>query len=151
MDIIPFLYTLLFACWLSISFYFNNQYWHKTLLQSINFFITAHALYLIYSLWQWFSFFKQFLHVNQSINWDLVFSIPVIQTIGLCFLPLLFFIPFFRLNKYISIGIWVFIGWCFYNRFNYYFFSFHKVALCISIFISISAVFGLIDLYKKRL
>jgi hypothetical protein len=151
MDIIPFVYLLLFVCWLSISYYFNNQYWPKSLLQSINFFITVHALYLIYSLSQWFSFIKQLLHVNQPINWDLVFSIPMIQTVGLCFLPLLFFIPFLRANKFISIGIWGFIGWSFYNRFNYYFFSFHKVALCISIFISIGAFFGLLDLYKKRL
>jgi hypothetical protein len=150
MDIIPFLYFILVPIWFNS---FNSspfQNWKRYLRLSCNLFITVHALYLIYNLWQWFSFIKQFLSFKEPINWELVISEPVFKTVIPCLLPLLFFIPVCRKNKYLSIVIWILIGWCYYDRFNFYFFSFHKVALCISIFLIIYAIFWLLDLYKKR-
>lgn len=150
MDIIPFFYlSLLPLCFSIFSFSITNTR-ARVMLESINIFITIHALYLLYSMWQWFVFLKPFLTTPSSINWDFVLSIPVIQTIGICFLPLLFLIPSFRRNKYTSIFIYLFIGWCYYSKINFYFFSFHKIALCVSVFIMIYALRWLLYLGLKN-
>ena len=150
MDIIPFLYLLLLPLCLGIfSFSIINKE-ARVLLESINIFITIHALYLIYSMWQWFVFLKPFLTTTTSINWNFIFSTPVIQTIGVCFLPLLFFIPSFRKNKYSSIFVYLFMGWCYAGKVNFYFFSFHKIALSISIFITVYALRWLLVLRLKN-
>lgn len=140
MDIIPFLYLLLLPVWMGIFFFLTKDAWVKLLLESINILITIHALYLIYSMWQWFIFLKPFLTTTTSINWNFIFSTPVIQTFGVCFLPLLFFIPSFQKNKYSSIFVYLFMGWCYAGKVNFYFFSFHKIALSISIFITVFAL-----------
>lgn len=61
MDIIPFLYLLLLPVWMGIFFFLTKDAWVSLLLESINILITIHALYLIYSMWQWFIFLKPFL------------------------------------------------------------------------------------------
>ncbi len=140
MDIIPFLYLLLLPLRFSLFSFSITNTRARLLLESINILITIHACYLIYSMWQWFVFLKPYVTSPSFINWDFAVSIPVIQTVGVCLLPWLFLIPSFRRNRYGSIFVYLFVGWCYYNKINFYFFSFYKIALCVSVFITVYAL-----------
>lgn len=110
--IIPFVYLWSIPALIIFSVVANNlqnRLYSKYVLQVMNFLMVIYAIYqirLLIGLMQLFRSMNQTTTV--SYNWISQFGDAILQTLITALLPIIFLIPWFRRNSWVSLGVMLF-------------------------------------------
>lgn len=110
--IIPFVYLWSIPALIIFSVVaksLQNRLYSKYVLQVLNFLMVVYAIYqirLLIGLMQLFRSMNQ--PTTASYNWISQFGDAILQTLVTALLPLIFLIPWFRRNSWVSLGVMLF-------------------------------------------